>query len=83
MNIKVTRAKLESLVEDLVNRSIEPLKVALQDAGLSVSDIDDVILVGGQTRMPMVQKKVAEFFGKEPGRSCSNRCCCSGWCSDW
>ncbi len=66
MNIKVTRAKLESPVEDLVNRSIEPLKVALQDAGLSVSDIDDVILVGGQTRMPMVQKKVAEFFGKEP-----------------
>ncbi len=57
MNIKVTRAKLESLVEDLVNRSIEPLKVALQDAGLSVSDINDVILVGGQTRMPMVQKK--------------------------
>ncbi|SQC48381.1 Chaperone protein DnaK [Klebsiella pneumoniae] len=53
-------------VEDLVNRSIEPLKVALQDAGLSVSDINDVILVGGQTRMPMVQKKVAEFFGKEP-----------------
>lgn len=66
MNIKVTRAKLESLVEDTVNRSIEPLKVALQDAGLSVSDINDVILVGGQTRMPMVQKKVAEFFGKEP-----------------
>ncbi|MGL4601526.1 MAG: molecular chaperone DnaK [Plesiomonas sp.] len=66
MNIKVTRAKLEALVEDLVQRSLEPLKVALQDAGLSVSDIDDVILVGGQTRMPMVQKKVAEFFGKEP-----------------
>ncbi|MDF2622782.1 MAG: dnaK [Kosakonia cowanii] len=66
MNIKVTRAKLESLVEDLVSRSIEPLKVALQDAGLSVSDINDVILVGGQTRMPMVQKKVAEFFGKDP-----------------
>lgn len=66
MNVKVTRSKLESLVEDLVNRSIEPLKVALQDAGLSVSDIDDVILVGGQTRMPMVQAKVAEFFGKEP-----------------
>ncbi|QCR37221.1 molecular chaperone DnaK [Nissabacter sp. SGAir0207] len=66
MNIKVTRAKLESLVEDLVARSIEPLKVALQDAGLSVSEINDVILVGGQTRMPMVQKKVAEFFGKEP-----------------
>lgn len=66
MNIKVTRAKLESLVEDLVNRSIEPLKIALKDAGLSVSEIQDVILVGGQTRMPMVQKKVADFFGKEP-----------------
>lgn len=66
MNIKVTRAKLESLVEDLVKRSIEPVKVALQDAGLSVSDIHDVILVGGQTRMPMVQKSVTDFFGKEP-----------------
>ncbi|EOV3368323.1 Hsp70 family protein, partial [Edwardsiella ictaluri] len=66
MNIKVTRAKLESLVEELVARSMEPLKVALKDAGLSVSDIDDVILVGGQTRMPMVQKQVADFFGKEP-----------------
>ncbi|OBU17768.1 molecular chaperone DnaK [Photobacterium aquimaris] len=66
MNIKVTRAKLESLVEDLVQRSLEPLKVALADAGLSVSDINDVILVGGQTRMPMVQAKVTEFFGKEP-----------------
>jgi len=66
LNIKVTRAKLESLVEDLVARSIDPLKVALQDAGLSVSDINDVILVGGQTRMPLVQAKVAEFFGKEP-----------------
>lgn len=66
LNIKVTRAKLESLVEELVTRSLEPLKVALQDAKLSVSDINDVILVGGQTRMPMVQKKVADFFGKEP-----------------
>ncbi|QOL15983.1 molecular chaperone DnaK [Dickeya dianthicola] len=66
LNIKVTRAKLESLVEDLVTRSLEPLKVALQDAGLSVSEIQDVILVGGQTRMPLVQKKVADFFGKEP-----------------
>ncbi|NKI75322.1 molecular chaperone DnaK [Dickeya sp. CFBP 2040] len=66
LNIKVTRAKLESLVEDLVTRSLEPLKVALQDAGLSVSEIHDVILVGGQTRMPLVQKKVADFFGKEP-----------------
>ncbi|MCC4800415.1 molecular chaperone DnaK [Enterovibrio norvegicus] len=65
MNIKVTRAKLESLVEDLVQRSLEPLKVALADADLSVNDINDVILVGGQTRMPMVQAKVAEFFGKE------------------
>ncbi|CAL4319868.1 molecular chaperone DnaK [Buchnera aphidicola] len=66
LNIKVTRAKLESLVEDLIIRSIEPLKIALKDAGLSTSDINDVILVGGQTRMPMVQKKVADFFGKEP-----------------
>lgn len=66
LNIKVTRSKLESLVEDLVTRSISPLKVALKDANLTVSDIHDVILVGGQTRMPMVQKKVADFFGKEP-----------------
>ncbi|AKC31959.1 molecular chaperone DnaK [Candidatus Pantoea carbekii] len=66
LNIKVTRTKLESLVEDLISRSIEPLKVALQDAELSITDINDVILVGGQTRMPMVQAKVAEFFGKEP-----------------
>ncbi|PNI05989.1 molecular chaperone DnaK [Vibrio diazotrophicus] len=66
MNIKVSRAKLESLVEDLVQRSLDPLKVALSDADLSVGDITDVILVGGQTRMPMVQKKVTEFFGKEP-----------------
>ena len=66
MNIKVTRAKLESLVEDLVQRTLEPLKVAISDAGLSVSDINDIILVGGQTRMPMVQAKVTEFFGKEP-----------------
>jgi molecular chaperone DnaK len=64
--VKLTRSKLESLVEELVKRTIEPLKVALKDAGLSVSNIDDVILVGGQTRMPMVQKAVAEFFGKEP-----------------
>ncbi|GFN45494.1 molecular chaperone DnaK [Candidatus Regiella insecticola] len=66
MNIKVTRAKLESLVEDLVARSIEPLKKALEDAKLSVSDISDIILVGGQTRMPLVQQKVKDFFGKEP-----------------
>ncbi|ANZ22383.1 molecular chaperone DnaK [Buchnera aphidicola (Diuraphis noxia)] len=66
LNIKVTRSKLESLVEDLIIRSIEPVKVALKDAGLSISDVNDVILVGGQTRMPMVQTKVANFFGKEP-----------------
>jgi len=64
--VKMTRAKLESLVEDLVTRSLEPLKTALKDADLSASEIDDVILVGGQTRMPMVQQKVADFFGKEP-----------------
>jgi len=63
--VKLTRSKLESLVENLVERTIEPLKVALKDAALSASDINDVILVGGQTRMPLVQKKVAEFFGKE------------------
>ncbi|MCQ8878506.1 molecular chaperone DnaK [Pseudoalteromonas shioyasakiensis] len=66
MNVKLTRAKLESLVEDLVLKSIEPLKRALADADLSVSDINDIILVGGQTRMPLVQKTVTEFFGKEP-----------------
>jgi molecular chaperone DnaK len=66
LNIKLTRAKLESLVEPLVERSIGPLKTALKDAGLSVSQINEVILVGGQTRMPMVQQKVQDFFGKEP-----------------
>jgi len=65
LNVKLTRAKLESLVEDLVKASIEPCKIALQDAGLSNSEIDEVILVGGQTRMPLVQKAVADFFGKE------------------
>ena len=66
LNIKLTRAKLEALVEDLVKGTIEPLKVALSDAGMSTSEIDDVILVGGQTRMPLVQKTVEEFFGKTP-----------------
>ena len=66
LNIKLTRAKLEALVEDLVERSIEPCKIALKDAGISLSDISDVILVGGQTRMPKVQDTVKEFFGKEP-----------------
>ena len=65
MNVKLTRAKLESLVEDLVQRSLEPCKVALKDAGMTASEIDEVILVGGQTRMPLVQEKVKEFFGKE------------------
>jgi molecular chaperone DnaK len=64
--VKLTRAKLESLVEDLVEKSLEPVKIAIQDSGVSVNDISDVILVGGQTRMPLVQKRVAEFFGKEP-----------------
>jgi molecular chaperone DnaK len=64
--IKVTRAKLESLVEELVKKSLEPLKQALADADLSVGDIDDIILVGGQTRMPLVQKYVTDFFGKAP-----------------
>jgi molecular chaperone DnaK len=63
--MKITRAKFESLVDDLVERTIEPCKVAIKDAGIKVSDIDDVILVGGQTRMPKVQDKVREFFGKE------------------
>ena len=66
LNIKVTRAKLESLVDDLVQRTIAPCKQALKDAGLSISDIDDVIMVGGQTRMPKVQEAVQGFFGKEP-----------------
>ncbi|MFT6878371.1 MAG: molecular chaperone DnaK [Granulosicoccus sp.] len=66
LNIKVTRAKLESLVEELVARTVEPCKIALKDAGLSASEIDDVIMVGGQTRMPKVQEVVKDFFGKEP-----------------
>jgi molecular chaperone DnaK len=66
LNIKLTRAKLESLVEDLVTKTIEPCRVALKDAGLSMSDVSEVILVGGQTRMPLVQKAVKDLFGKEP-----------------
>jgi molecular chaperone DnaK len=68
LNIKLTRAKLESLVEELVTRTLGPCKTALADAGLKVSDVDDVILVGGQTRMPKVQEEVQNFFGKEPRR---------------
>jgi molecular chaperone DnaK len=68
LNIKITRSKLESLVEDLLKRSIEPCKIALKDAKLSSGDIDEVILVGGQTRMPKVGQMVQDFFGKEPKR---------------
>src|ERR1700729_984376 len=66
LNIKLTRAKLESLVEDLVKKTVEPCRVALKDAGVSAADVSEVILVGGQTRMPLVQKYVKDFFGKEP-----------------
>src|SRR3954466_12825826 len=66
LNIKLTRAKLESLVEALVKKTIEPCRTALKDAGLSINDVAEVILVGGQTRMPLVQKYVKDFFGKEP-----------------
>ena len=68
LNMKITRAKLEALVEDLIERTIEPCRTAIKDAGIKVGDIDDVILVGGMTRMPKVQEKVKEFFGKEPRR---------------
>ena len=66
LNLKMTRAKLESLVEELISKTIEPCKIAIKDAGVKVSDIDDIILVGGMTRMPKVQEKVKEFFGKDP-----------------
>jgi len=66
LNMKLTRAKLEALVEELVERTIEPCRIAIKDAGVKASEIDEVILVGGQTRMPKVQEKVREFFGKEP-----------------
>src|SRR5579871_6914398 len=66
LNVKLTRAKLESLVEDLVRRTIEPCRIAVKDAGVSLGEISEVILVGGQTRMPLVQKEVKDFFGKEP-----------------
>jgi molecular chaperone DnaK len=66
LNLKMTRAKLESLVEELIDRTLEPCRIAIKDAGVKASEIDDVILVGGMTRMPKVQEKVKEFFGKEP-----------------
>jgi molecular chaperone DnaK len=68
LNMKITRAKLEALVEELIDRTIEPCRIAIKDAGVKVSDIDDVIMVGGMTRMPKVQEKVKEFFGKDPRR---------------
>ena len=89
LNIKLTRAKLESLVEDLVKRTVGPCRTALDDAGLKVADISDVILVGGQTRMPMVQNTVAEFFGKEarrdvnPDEAVASGRCYPGWCTCW
>ncbi len=66
LNLKMTRAKLESLVEELISKTIEPCRIAIADAGVKVTDIDDIILVGGMTRMPKVQEKVKEFFGKDP-----------------
>ncbi len=66
LNLKITRAKLESLVEELISKTIDPCRIAINDAGVKVADIDDIILVGGMTRMPKVQEKVKEFFGKEP-----------------
>ena len=66
LNLKMTRAKLESLVEELIIRTIEPCRIAIKDAGVKVTEIDDIILVGGMTRMPMVQEEVKEFFGKDP-----------------
>src|SRR4030095_2065144 len=66
LTLKMTRAKLESLVEELILKTIEPCRIAIKDAGVKVTDIDDIILVGGMTRMPKVQEKVKEFFGKDP-----------------
>ena len=89
LNLNLSRSKLEQLVGDLIKRSLEPCKKALADSGLDSSEIDEVVLVGGQTRMPAIQEAVTEFFGKEPaqgcepGRGCSARCCDSGWCSGW
>ena len=68
LSMKLTRAKFESLVDELVQRTMEPCRIAIKDAGVKVGDIADVILVGGMTRMPKVQEKVKEFFGKEPRR---------------
>ena len=69
INLKMTRAKLEALVEDLITRTIPPCKTALKDAGLSASEIHEVVLVGGMTRMPKVIEEVKNFFGKDPNKS--------------
>ena len=69
LNIKLTRAKLEALVEELIERTVEPCRAALKDAGLKASEVDEVILVGGMTRMPKVQETVQKIFGREPNRS--------------
>jgi molecular chaperone DnaK len=78
LNVNITRAKFEALVEDLIQRSIEPCKIALKDAGVSVADIDEVILVGGQTRMPKVQEAVEKLFGKTPRKDVRRSGSC--WC---
>jgi len=81
LNLKMTRAKLESLVEDLIAKTIAPLAIAIKDAGVKVTDIDDIILVGGMTRMPKVQEKVKEFFGKEPRKDVNPDEAACRWCS--
>ena len=73
INLKMTRAKLEALVEDLISRTIPPCKTALSDAGMSAGEIDEVVLVGGMTRMPKVIEEVKNFFGKEPNKICKPR----------
>src|SRR3546814_15489004 len=73
LNLKISRSKLEALVEELIERTIDPCRVAIKDAGVKVSEIDDVILVGGMTRMPKVQEKVKEFFGKDPRKDVNPR----------
>ena len=89
LNIKLSRSRLEALVDELIERTIRPCRVALEDAGFSAADITDVILVGGQTRMPKVQEKVKEFFAKEPRKDVNPdeaRCCRRGdpgWCTGW
>ncbi len=81
LTMKLTRAKLESLVSALVKRTVKPMQDALKDAGMSAGEIDEVLLVGGMTRMPKIQETVKDFFGKEPQQGCeSGRSCCHGRC---